>query len=90
MIIKDTPMERKSADGAAKALSIEEYAPLVCGFIERLRPDQHVHRIMSDINSAAASLLVAPEWSAHKQSSIKFLHEYMDRNGVEQGSKNTR
>jgi len=91
MIVRGTAMEKWYAEGRVKILSIEEYAPLMCGFLERLRPDQHIHRIMSDISNAGASgrssLLVAPEWSAHKQSSIKFLHEYMDKNGVVQGSK---
>lgn len=93
MIIRGTPMERMFAEGRARALSLEEYAPLVCGFLERLRPDQFIHRIMSDMNNAGATggspLLIAPEWSAHKQSSIKYLHDYMDRNSVEQGSRHS-
>jgi radical SAM protein (TIGR01212 family) len=87
MIIRGTPMERMYREGIARALSIEEYAPLLCGFMERLRPDQCVHRIMSD--TLKETSLIAPEWSVHKQSSIRFLHEYMERNGVRQGSRYT-
>ncbi len=88
MIIKGTPMEGMFTEGKVEAVSIEKYAPVLCGFIERLRPDQHIHRIMSDITTAGATgLLIAPEWSAHKQSSLKFLHDYMDANNVVQGSK---
>ena len=83
MVIRGTPMERMSAEGTARVLSLEEYAPLMCGFLERLRPDQHIHRIMSDSRKEAG--LLAPEWSAHKLSSVQFLHEYMEVNGVEQG-----
>jgi len=83
MVIRDTPLERMLAEGRARTLSLEEYAPLLCGFLERLRPDQHIHRIMSD--SKIETGLLAPEWSAHKQSSLMFLHEYMDKNGVAQG-----
>jgi len=83
MIVKGTPMERMSAEGRVRALPLEEYAPLMCGFLERLRPDQLVHRIMSD--SRIESGLLAPEWSARKQSSLRFLHEYMDKNSVAQG-----
>lgn len=90
MIIKGTPMEQLFTQGNVAGLSLEEYAPLVCGFIERLRPDQYVHRIMSDINMVGATrlspILIAPEWSTQKQSSIKFLHDYMDANNVVQGS----
>jgi radical SAM protein (TIGR01212 family) len=87
MIIKGTPMERMFEQGTARALPIEEYAPLVCGFLERLRPDQLIHRIMSD--SRRENGLLAPEWSAHKQTSMRFLYDYMDKNSVSQGSRHT-
>lgn len=85
MIIKGTRMEQWYTEGKAKALAIEEYAPLLCGFLERLRPDQHIHRIMSDARKENG--LIAPGWSASKQSSVQFLHGYMDKNGVVQGSR---
>jgi uncharacterized protein len=88
MVIRGTPMERLFADGRARAPSLEEYAPLLCGFLERLRPDQHIHRIMSD--STIENGLLAPEWSAHKQTSLRLLHEYMDKNSIAQGSKYIR
>jgi hypothetical protein len=85
MIVRGTVMEQWFNQGRASALTLEEYAPLLCGFLERLRPDQVVHRIMSD--SKTENGLVAPLWSADKKSSIKFLHDYMDEQRIKQGSK---
>jgi radical SAM protein (TIGR01212 family) len=84
MIIEGTPMERMSAEGKVRALALDEYAPLLCGFLKRLRPGQWVHRIMSD--SRKETGLLAPGWSSRKQASLRFLHEYMDKNDVVQGS----
>jgi radical SAM protein (TIGR01212 family) len=85
MIVRGTPMEQWYAEGRAKALTIEEYAPLLCGFLERLRPDQRLHRIMSDARNENG--LIAPDWSARKNSSLQFLQEYMDRHNIYQGSR---
>jgi uncharacterized protein len=86
MIIKDTPMERVFTEGKVSALTIEEYAPLLSGFLSRLRPDQHIHRIMAEIDNSATTL-VAPAWSAHKQASMQFLQSYLEKNEVVQGNK---
>jgi radical SAM protein (TIGR01212 family) len=83
MIIKGTAMEQLHAEGKVAALTLEDYTPVLCGCIERLRPDQHVHRLMADTKRERG--LVAPLWSADKQSSLKYLHDHMDRHKVEQG-----
>jgi radical SAM superfamily enzyme len=64
-------------------LSLDAYAPILCGCIERIRPEMIVHRIMADTTGDHG--LIAPDWSANKQGSIRFLHDYMDNQGVEQG-----
>jgi hypothetical protein len=84
MIIKNTPMEKMYRTGEAGALSLTDYAPLLCGFLARLRPDQHIHRLMSD--STGANGLIAPLWSADKNGSLAYLREYMEEHGVVQGS----
>lgn len=83
MIIKATAMERLYAEGKAEAQTLSEYAPLLAGFLERLRPDQHIHRIMAD--SREENGLIAPLWSADKNGSLAFIQKYMDENGVVQG-----
>ena len=83
MIIRGTVFEQWHDNGRIAPFGIEEYAPIICGCIERLRPDQHVHRIMADTTRERG--LVGPDWSADKQGSIRFLQKYMDRHGVQQG-----
>jgi uncharacterized protein len=83
MIIRGTRMEQVFREGGVHPLSLPEYAALLSGFLERLRPDQLVHRIMADTGKEAG--LIAPEWSAGKRESMAFLQEFMRRNRVEQG-----
>ena len=83
MVVKGTAMERMHAEGGVIPFSIEEYAPIVCGCIERLRPDQCIHRIMADMRAGIG--LIAPSWSADKPGSIRYLHAYMETHRVEQG-----
>ncbi|MBN1131209.1 MAG: TIGR01212 family radical SAM protein [Chitinispirillaceae bacterium] len=83
MVIRGTGMEALHASGRLSALTLEAYAPLLSGCIERLRPEQMVHRIMADTRMEHG--LIAPLWSADKKGSLRFLHDYMDRHNVEQG-----
>jgi radical SAM protein (TIGR01212 family) len=83
MIIKGTRMEKLYTSGKVAPLTLESYAPLLCGCIERLRPDQHIHRIMADTRPERG--LIAPDWSANKQHSLQFIQGYMDRHEVMQG-----
>jgi len=73
----------RHAAGEAPVLTLEQYAPILAGFLERLRPDQCVHRIMSD--SSKEKGLIAPAWSASKNASLMFLHNYLDRHDIVQG-----
>ncbi len=83
MIIRGTRIAEWHEQGKAPVLEIREYAPILCGFIERLRPDQHIHRIMAD--SRPEHGLIAPEWSARKSASILFLRQYMEMCDMVQG-----
>jgi radical SAM protein (TIGR01212 family) len=84
MIIENTRIHQWYKDKTYKPLSIEEYAQLLGDFLRHLRPDQHIHRIMAD--SKPEYGLVAPAWSADKNRSVNFLHEYFKRTGIVQGS----
>jgi len=83
MIIRGTPIAEWHKQGRSPVLDIEEYAPILCGFIERLRPDQHIHRIMAD--SCRERGLVAPDWSARKSKSIPLLRKHMEESKMIQG-----
>jgi len=84
MIIAGTKAHEWYKEGKVKALTIEEYADILCEFLSYVRPDQLIHRIMAD--SSVKNGLVAPTWSAEKGKAIKFLHEVMEKKGLVQGN----
>jgi radical SAM protein (TIGR01212 family) len=84
MIIKGTEMEKMVGEGKAETLQLSGYARLLCGFLERLRPDQHIHRIMAD--SSEKNGLIAPLWSVDKNDSLRYLQKFMEEHGIVQGS----
>lgn len=85
MIIRGTQMEEWYRQGKVIPLTLEEYALLVSDFISLLRPDQYIHRILAD--SKPEHGLVSPLWSAEKMKSLALIKEYMDKNGIQQGSR---
>ncbi len=84
MVIENTRIHQWYEDKTYTPLTIEEYAKLLGDFLCRLRPDQHIHRIMAD--SKPEYGLIAPLWSADKNISINFLHEYFKKTSMVQGS----
>ena len=83
MIITGTAFDEWHRAGNCPVLSLERYAELLCGFLERLRPDQHIHRLAAD--ATAENGLVAPQWSADKTAAIRFIQQYMEKHDVVQG-----
>lgn len=67
------------------ALSLDEYADILCDFLSQVRPDQYIHRIMADSTEKCG--LIAPLWSAEKMKSIAYIHGVMDRKNLVQGEK---
>ncbi len=88
MIIRGTPIAEWYERGESRVMELDEYARVLCGFIERLRPDQHVHRIMAD--SRPEHGLIAPLWSARKAMSLAYLREWMEENDLIQGRRWTQ
>ncbi|HEX3019340.1 MAG TPA: TIGR01212 family radical SAM protein [Chitinispirillaceae bacterium] len=84
MVIKNTKIQSWYENGTYTPLSIESYAQLLGNFISRLRPDQHIHRIMAD--SKPEYGLIAPQWSELKNKSVNFLHEHLKKTGTVQGN----
>jgi uncharacterized protein len=83
MVIRGTEIEHWYSNGAFAPLSLPEYSKLVSAFLAHLRPNQHIHRIIA--NSHPDFGLVAPLWSAEKQKSLAFIHDYMNRYEYAQG-----
>jgi hypothetical protein len=83
MIIKETILEKWYSAGKAPVFTIEEYSRVLGGFLQNLRPDQHIHRIMAE--STAGQGLIAPLWSAEKTRSLESIHAYLKSTKLQQG-----
>ncbi len=66
-VIKGTRMEELYQNGAYRCLEQEEYANLVCDFLELLPPGMVIQRLTGDPHPGE---LVAPEWSLRKNETL--------------------
>ncbi|MDY6935618.1 MAG: TIGR01212 family radical SAM protein [Spirochaetota bacterium] len=81
-VIKGTSLEKYYLDGKIKTITFNEYISTICDFIERLRPDIIIHRLLGDRDEAT---LVAPLWGLHKGTVIKAIEDEFIRRGSYQG-----
>ncbi len=81
-VIRDTELERIHARGMFTPLSLKEYTSTVCDFIERLRPDITIHRLMGDREEKT---LVAPLWGLHKGTVLNSIDSEFAKRGSYQG-----
>lgn len=81
-VIKGTPLEKIYAQGNIPMLSLKEYVSAVCDFIERLRPDILIHRLMGN---AASEKLAAPLWGLEKGTVLKAVTDEFTKRQTFQG-----
>jgi hypothetical protein len=81
-VVKGTPLEEMYRAGEVAMLTLEEYVPLVCDFLERLSPDQVIHRLSGD---APPGYFVAPAWSLDKPALLRAIDAELTRRGGWQG-----
>jgi len=84
MIIRGTECEKWHNNGTIHPFALDEYTVVLCEFLQHLHPRQHIHRIVAD--SRLDLGLVAPLWSAQKAAALSYIHAYMDKYAVMQGS----
>jgi radical SAM protein (TIGR01212 family) len=84
-IITGTPLESMYRQDRVASLDIGEYLQLVCDFLERLRPDITIHRLMSE--ALDDSLLLAPRWQEGKSQFISAIERELGIRGSRQGSR---
>ena len=83
MIIKGTLLAAQYAARLITVFTIEDYAAVLGEFLQHLRPDQYIHRIMAD--SKPEHGLIAPLWSGSKMASLERINCYLDEEGIGQG-----
>jgi uncharacterized protein len=81
-VIRDTELQRLYNEETFKTLSLKEYTSIVCDFIERLRSDIIIHRLMGDREE---NTLVAPLWGLHKGTVLNSIESEFQRRGTYQG-----
>lgn len=81
-IIKGTRLCELYERGEVKALSLEEYAELICMLLENLPPQVVVHRLTGD---GSRDSLAAPLWSLDKKRVLNYLNSEMKKRAVIQG-----
>ena len=81
-VINGTKLDEMYKRKEITLLSMQEYVSTVCDFIERLRPDILVHRLLGDRNKKS---LCAPLWGQHKGTVIKAIEDEFERRVTYQG-----
>lgn len=81
-VIKDTELEKIYDTTGLKLMSMKEYASTLCDFIERLRPDITIHRLMGDREENS---LIYPKWGLHKGTVINAIEDEFRKRCTYQG-----
>jgi uncharacterized protein len=83
-VIRDTPLEKRYRQGRVHCLQQEEYAALVCDFIERLPPETVIQRVTGDPHPDE---LVAPGWALRKRETLERIQHIFRQRGSRQGDR---
>ncbi len=82
-VLKGTKLAEMYYRGEVTVMGRDEYAGLVCDFLERLDPGIMIHRLTGD---GGHDNLVAPLWSLKKFEILNLIDAEMERSGMRQGS----
>lgn len=81
-VIKNTALETMYRNGEFRCLDKQEYAELVCDYLERLRPDMVIQRITGDPHPEE---LVAPHWPLKKSDTTNLIAQILEKRDSFQG-----
>ena len=84
MVLERTQMAHQYRKGELEVLEAEEYVGWLADFVERLHPDQVLHRVTGD---APLEKRIAPRWDVHKNEIRERLAAELRRRGSAQGSE---
>jgi hypothetical protein len=82
MVLRRTQMEKAWRAGELAVLGVDEYVDWLADFVERLGPDQVLHRLTGD---APLEERLAPRWDVHKNAVRERLAAELTRRGTSQG-----
>jgi radical SAM protein (TIGR01212 family) len=81
-VVKGTELEKACAAGGTTLLTIEEYAELASGFLQRLWPKTVIQRVTAD---CPKNLLVGPSWINEKSRVLSMIDECLKKDNACQG-----
>lgn len=82
-VMKGTVLAEMYSRGEVRMLDRDEYAELVCDFLELLDPSVLIHRLTGD---GGHNNLIAPLWSLKKFEVLNRIDAELDRRGTRQGN----
>lgn len=82
MVLTRTALAHAWRQGGVETLAPEVYVDWLADFVERLRPEQVLHRLCAD---APEEQLLAPRWVVHKNEIRARLERELERRGTRQG-----
>ena len=82
MVLERTQMAAQWRQGELEVLDHETYVAWLADFVERLRPNQILHRVMGD---SPPDRLLAPLWDVHKNSITHALASELRQRDSHQG-----
>ena len=82
--VENTRLAAEYRRGEVRFPGFEEYVRTLCTFLEHLRPDMIIERIVGD---SPELLLVAPEWTGNKNRITHLLRQEFERRGTRQGGR---
>ena len=82
-VLKDTKLEDLYRQGRIDLLSRDDYVELACDFLEHIKPDCVIFRLVSD---ARKEYLIAPDWINNKLDVIKHIEDKFAERGTSQGN----
>jgi hypothetical protein len=83
MVLRRTQMEKAWRAGEIETLTLATYVDWLADFVERLAPEQVLHRLAGD---SPAADLIAPDWTALKRDLRTALASELARRGTRQGA----
>lgn len=81
-VMKDTRLAEMYGRGEVEVMDRDDYAGLVCDFLELLNPRIMIHRLTGD---GGRDNLIAPLWSLKKFEILNLINAGMERCGSRQG-----
>ncbi|MBL6756143.1 MAG: TIGR01212 family radical SAM protein [Planctomycetes bacterium] len=84
MVLEKTQMAHQYRKGELSVLEAEEYVQWLTDFVERLHPDQVLHRVTGD---APLEKRIAPRWNVYKNEIRERLAAELTRRLARQGSR---